>query len=256
MVRVAVTGAAGNVGRQALPALEDHEVTAFTHQERDDIDSTVLDVTDAEAFTDALADHDALVHLAANPSPDANWEDVRAVNVDGVYNAYEAAVANDVDRVVFASTNHVVQMYNIDDPERPETLTTGDVQTVDPDDPPRPDSYYGITKVAGEAFGSYYADRHGLEVLNLRIGWLMTADELRDTQDAPENEACFARAMWLSPRDCRDAVRSALTAPVSEACVTVNVVSRNDDRYLSITPTLRRIGYTPRDNATETLQDV
>lgn len=253
MARIAVTGAAGNVGRQALAAFDDHDLTPITHSEHDDIDGVVLDIADSDAFTEALADHDVLIHLAANPSPDAEWDAVRDVNIDGTYHAYEAAVANDLDRVVYASSNHATGMYNVDDPARPETMREH-ARTVDPDDPPRPDSYYGITKVAGEAIGNYYADRHGLAVLNLRIGWLMSRDELADAVDGEESTSRFARAMWLSHRDCRDAIRRAATASVPETPLTLNVVSRNDGRFLSLTPTLRAIGYRPRDDATEELR--
>lgn len=103
--------------------------------------------------------------------------------------------------------------------------------------------------------GSYYATRHGLAVVNLRIGWLMDEGELADTQDGSASKARFARAMWLSPRDCRCALRCAVTASLSDSPVTVHVTSRNDDRYLSLTETATTLGYTPRDNATEALED-
>lgn len=254
MPRIAVTGAAGNVGQQAMQAFDDHDVTPITHHEYDDLDSIVFDVTDSDAFVDALGDQDILVHLAANPSPAAEWDAAQSVNIDGTYHAYEAAAENDLDRVVYASSNHAVGMYNADDPLDPESAVTDGAYAVQPDDPPNPDSYYGVSKVTGEALGAYYANRHGLEVVNLRIGWLMDADQLADTQDEPESKAQFARAMWLSPRDCRCALRCAVIADLSKSPVTVHVTSRNDDRYLSLTETATTLGYKPRDNATETLE--
>ncbi len=253
MANVALTGAAGNVGREALAALREseHEVTPITHREREGIDSIVLDVTDREALVDALDGQDAVVHLAGNPSPDAGWESVLNVNIDGTRNVYEAAVENDLDRVVFASTNHVSQMHNIADVSVPESLRA-DADAVRPDDPTRPDSYYAVSKVSGEALGSYYADRHGLDVVNLRIGWLLDPESLREKQSLPEEKARYARAMWLSPRDCRDAALASVDASV-EGAVSVNVVSRNTERYLSLTETMREIGYEPRDDSAEVL---
>lgn len=251
-MKVAITGADGNVGRQALEALSDHDLTALTHSETEDIDSEVADVTDAERVEEVLSGQDAVVHLAANPSPDADWEGVNDVNVDGAYNVFEACVENDVSRVVFASSNHVSHMSNARDPAEPESLVEAP-SVVDADDPPRPDSYYGVSKVAGEALGSYYADRHGLEVINLRIGWLLEDSELEETQEKSEDHARYARAMWLSPRDCRVAIESATTAQLPESPMTVNAVSANDDRYLSLTHAIRGIGYRPRDNASEAL---
>ncbi len=254
MARIAITGADGNVGRQALAAFDgtDHEITPITHSETEDLDGVVLDVTDYDALLEALAGHDIVVHLAANPSPEADWASVSEVNIDGTYNVYEAATETGLDRVVFASTNHTTNMYNTADPTEPESMVeTPDV--VDPDDPPRPDSYYGVSKVAGEALGSYYADRHGLDVVHVRIGWLLDEDDLRETQNEGDAHARYARAMWLSPRDCRNAIRGATTADLRENPTTVNVVSANDERYLSLTHALRGIDYRPRDNATETL---
>lgn len=257
MVRIAITGAAGRVGREAAAALDDHDTRLLTHRRHDDLDSTVLEITDRDAVREALEGIDVLVHLAANPSPYAEWDALKGPNVDGVYNAYEAAIENDLDRVVFASSNHAVHMHNVGDPAEPETIASADaVRPIAPDDPPLPDSYYGVTKVLGEALGNYYAHRHALEVISLRIGWLMSPEELRETQSDPEVDSRFARAMWLSPPDCRQAVRAAATESISESPLTVNAVSRNDERYLSLTHTQRALDYRPRDNATEALDDV
>lgn len=258
MSTIAITGAEGNVGRVLSEGFDDHEVTRITYHEQEDMDSIVCDVTDREAFTDALAGRDVLVHLAGNSSPYADWDDLKEPNLDGVYNAYEAAIENDLDRVVFASSNHAVNMGDITVADDPETMRE-DAPAVYPTTASRPDSYYGITKVAGEAFGSYYAKRHDIEVVNVRIGWLMSHDELEATQENPESEypedaARFARAMWLSPRDCRHVMQRAATANVAENPLTVHAVSRNDERYLSLTHTQRTLGYRPRDNAAEALE--
>ncbi|UPV99324.1 NAD(P)-dependent oxidoreductase [Halorussus gelatinilyticus] len=254
-MNVAITGAAGRVGREALLALCGHDVTPITHRDHDELEGPTLDVTDREAFAEALAGQDALVHLAGNPSPDADWESVFGPNVGGTYNAYEAARENDLDRVVFASSNHAVQMHNAADPAEPESLRE-DARTVRPDDPTRPDSYYGVSKVAAESLGDFYADRHGLEVVNLRIGWLMDEDELRETQTGDESEEAkrFARAMWLSPGDCREVVERAVDADLPESPVVAHAVSRNDDRYLSLTETMRKLDYRPRDDSAEAVE--
>jgi L-arabinose 1-dehydrogenase [NAD(P)+] len=259
MTAIAINGAAGNVGRVLLAGFDGHEVTPLTYDDEDDIDGIVCDVLDREAFTEALAGQDVLIHLAGNASAYADWDDVREVNIDGVYNAYEAAVANGLDRVVYASSNHAVNMADVADPSEPETMKPN-APTVSADIDARPDSYYGVTKVAGEAIGNYYAARHGIEVVHARIGWLMSREELEGTQEDPDHPcpgayARFARAMWLSHRDCRDLLERAATADLQENPVTAHGVSRNDERYLSLTETQRALGYRPRDNAGEALRD-
>jgi len=251
-MQVAVTGAAGSVGRATLDALAptDHAVTPITHRETD-LDGVVLDVTDRDAVADALAGHDAVVHLAADPSPTAGWDDVLGPNVDGTYSVFEAAVAGGLSRVVFASTNHVQQAYNAADlaTEHGTETAVATPHAVHPEEPARHDSYYAVSKVAGEALGSYYADRHDLAVVNARIGWLLTPSELREKADLPPERARYARAMWLSPRDWGDFVRSALDSPLPRTPLSVNVTSENAERYLSLVETRRTLGYNPKDDS-------
>lgn len=257
MARIGLTGAAGNVGRELLDAFEDdeHEIVPFTHSAHEDVDSEILDVSDPDEVREKLDNVDTVIHLAGASSPDADWDTVVDINVHGTKNVLDAAVENGIDRVVFASSNHAVGMYNTSDPGDPESMTVDDARTVAPDDPTRPDSFYGVSKVACEGLTNYYADVHGLEVVNVRIGWYMDEDDLRDNtnEDVEPGTARFARSTWLSPRDCRDIHRKAAVVDLPESPLTVNAVSRNDERFYSITETMRTIGYEPRDNAAETL---
>ncbi|RDI69750.1 NAD-dependent epimerase/dehydratase family protein, partial [Halopelagius longus] len=167
----------------------------------------------------------------------------------------DAMVENGVDRMVFASSNHAVGMYNAADEHDPEKMTLADAEPVRADAPMRPDSFYGVSKVACEGLTDLYATRHGLDVVNLRIGWYMSAEDLESNtgDDVEPEKARFARSTWLSPRDCRDVHRKAALSDLSESPVTVNAVSRNDDRYFSLTETMQAIGYEPRDNSAEVL---
>ena len=255
MTRIAVTGASGNVGREILGAFgDDHEVLAFTHSEHEDIDSELLDVTDSDDVRAKVDDADVVVHLAGASSPDAEWEAVSETNVQGTKRVLDAMLENGVDRMVFASSNHAVGMYNAADETDPESMTD-DARPVRADASPRPDSFYGVSKVACEGLTNFYADRYGIETVNVRIGWYMSEDDLAANtgEDVEPGRARFARSTWLSPRDCRDVLRKAALADLSESPVTVNAVSRNDERFYSITETMRAVGYRPRDNAAETL---
>jgi len=255
MARIAVTGATGNVGREVLEAFgsTDHDLTPISRTVHADIDTQLLDVVDRERFVELLEGHDTLIHLAANPSPSADWDSVVGPNIEGTYNAYEAAVRTDLDRVVFASTNHVVNMYAVGDPDDPESMREGPIEAIHPDVPPLADSYYGVSKIAGEAVGNLYAHREGLAVVNLRIGWLQSVDQLVENADDPEVDTRFAKAMFLSPQDCRQAFLAAATTELAKTPLTVNVISRNDERFLSLTESHQQLDYHPRDNASELL---
>jgi len=63
-MHVAITGAAGKVGRVVSDAFDTEDVTLLTHNEHEDLDSELLDGTDRDAFVAAVADADVLVHLA------------------------------------------------------------------------------------------------------------------------------------------------------------------------------------------------
>lgn len=77
--------------------------------------------------------------------------------------------------------------------------------------------------------------------------WNQTGDDVEPGKDR------FAGAMWLSPHDCRDVHRKAATVDLPETPVTINAVSRNDERFYSIIETMQTLDYEPRDNAAETL---
>jgi L-arabinose 1-dehydrogenase [NAD(P)+] len=251
MADIAITGAAGDVGRALLDGFENHEVEPFTHNPHDDLDSTLLDVTDPDDVHEMLTGFDTVVHLAGASEPTADWEPVVETNIEGTKNVYDAAVENGIDRVVFASSNHAVGTYNIEAVDDPETMRTDEFSIVTPEHKGRPDSFYGISKDACEGISSYYAVRHGVEAVNLRIGWLMDEETLREEADAPETEARFARAMWLSPRDCRDLVEKAATVDLPESPITLHGISRNADRAMSLSETQQAVGYRPRDDSSE-----
>jgi len=247
---IVVTGAAGSVGREALRALSAHDVTPVTHHETPDVDGVVVDIEDREAVSDVIAGHDAVVHLAANPDPGADWDDVVGPNIEGTYNVYRAAVEADLDRVVFASTNHVQQNHVLGGTNDVETLPD-QPRSITASDDYRPDSYYGVSKITGEAMGSYHADRDGIEVVNLRIGWLLTREELRDLQDDSEKVAQFSRAVWLSPEDCRQGIRKATTESLTENPLSVNLVSANREGYFSVVEAQCGFSYRPEHDSAD-----
>lgn len=252
MATIGVTGAGGNVGRQTLQALEetDHDVKPITHSEHDDIDSELMELTDEESVMDAVEGCDIVFHYAAIATNADTWAESSNTDIDGTQRVYAAAVEHDVDRVVYASSNHAVQFASANAAKDKHDLVE-QPEMVRPDDPVRPDGFYAITKVTGEALGSFYADRHGIEVINLRIGYLLTREELQAKQD--EDIGQYARAQWLSPRDCRNAARKAVTADIPRNPLTVHLLSRNQERYLSIGEAMRGLGYRPKDDSSEAL---
>ena len=147
--------------------------------ERPGEEQVVADVTDLAAMVDATQGVDAVVHLAGVVG-ESTWPAISHANIEGTYATLEAARRAGVQRVVLASSNHASGFT----PRPAEGLLREE------DAPPRPDTYYGVAKVAMEALGSLYHDRYGMDVVCLRIGSAFA-----------EPTTTRMLATWLSPDD-------------------------------------------------------
>jgi len=185
----------------------------------------VADVTDLDAMVDAAQGVDAVVHLAGVVG-ESTWPAISHANIEGTYATIEAARRAGVRRVVLASSNHATGF----------TPRPGSGLLREEDAPPRPDTYYGVAKVAMEALGSLYADRYGMDVVCLRIGSAFA-----------EPTTTRMLATWLSPADSVSLVEAALRAP-SPGFSVVWGVSANTRNWWDLTAA-RALGYEPADDA-------
>src|SRR6204780_1878679 len=191
---ILVTGAAGLVGTMLPPRLarpgrtvrllDTVPITAGPGEE-----AVTASVTDLDAMTEACRNAAAVVHLGG-VSTEAPWRQILEVNIDGTYAVFEAARRAGVGRVVYASSNHAVGFSPRADFPVPDYAF------------PAPDTYYGVSKVAGEALGSLYYHRYGLDAICIRI---LTCD------DRPPDVR--ALSTWLSPDDAGRLFECCLTAP-------------------------------------------
>ena len=160
--RLLLTGAAGGLGRslraplKALTQMLRLSDLAAIAGAQDGEEIVQCDLADGAAVQALLEGVDAVVHMGG-VSVDGPWEPILAANIIGLRHLYEAARRHDVKRVVFASSNHAIGF-------NPRT------RRIDANDPTRPDSNYGVSKVFGEALSRLYWDRYGIETVCLRIG--------------------------------------------------------------------------------------
>lgn len=224
-----LTGAAGTLGR-VLRAPLGRACHRLRLSDRLPLDGGLAaheeqqpcDLADRAAVQALLQGVDAVVHLGG-VSVESPYEQIAPANLDGVFHLYEAARLAGTRRIVFASSNHVTGGY-----ERGAALS--------PQDPPRPDGYYGLSKLFGEGMARLYWDRYGIESVCLRIG---TA-----TAEPPDARAL---STWLSHADLQRLVLAALRAP-AVGCLTVYGVSANPERWWS-EDGWAQIGYRPQDSA-------
>lgn len=238
---VLMTGSEGQVGRTILDRLSEeyewrlldrHPPTGDWAAER-----IVGDVTDDEVVREAMAGCGAVVHLAGDPRPSAQWDSVVSNNIDGTNTVLEAAVAADVEKVVFASSNHVVGHHETD--RQPDLYSRDSTVELDRTDCPRPGNLYGVSKATGELLGRYYHDEHDVSFIGVRIGNLTGA--------GPPEGYPRGRAMWLSARDCAHLFERCLEAEYGFEIV--YGISDNATKFYSLDRAREILEYEPKDDS-------
>jgi uronate dehydrogenase len=231
---VLVTGAAGGVGghlrrelagRYDLRLSDVRPLPARAKGERF-AKANIARLADALRITKGV---DAIVHLGGY-SVEGPWEDILEANIVGCYNVFEAARRRGVKRVLFATSNHAVGFYRRD-------------ETIDHRAPVRPDGRYGVSKVFGEALGSLYADKYGLEVFCMRLG---------NVADAPADARKLS--IWFSPRDLAQLCVIGLEHPGIKFEI-VYGISANTRRWYD-NANAERLGYRPLDDSEPQAADV
>jgi nucleoside-diphosphate-sugar epimerase len=212
---------------------------------------TLSDLSDLVVLEQAMQGIDVVVHMAADPRLEADWESILASNLIGPRNVFEAARRCGVRRVIYASSVTVnwgtllyEEPYKLLYEGRYAELSPADLPMVTVDRPPRPTSYYPASKVWGEALARVYSDSHGLSMICLRIGGV-------NAEDRPPFEEGWARSAWLSQRDVAQMVQRAIEAPDDVHYGVFYVVSNNTWRWLDIDSGRLALGYAPQDNAEE-----
>lgn len=229
MSTILMTGAAGGVGtlmrpRLARPGRTLRLLDLAPLEPGAGEEAVQASVTDLDAMTQACAGADALIHLGGI-SKEAPWQRILDVNIHGTYTVFEAARRAGVPRVVFASSNHAVGFHTPDEYPVAEAVI------------PYPDTYYGVSKVAGEALGALYAKRYGLDVISIRI------------------LSCFARPLnlrmlstWLSPDDCARLLEACLAVEKPGYRLVYGVSDNTRGGWVSLEEA-RALGYEPKDDS-------
>jgi len=232
-MRVLVTGAAGSIGSVVCSGLVDrgYDVVGLDRMvEPEGFTGTwfTADCGDPDALA-AVFDKgagagvlDAVVHLASIPN-EASLPEILDSHVVTTGALLDAMVAHGVNRMVFASSNHAVGRT-----ERTDLLGTG-VR-------PRPDTFYGVGKVAAEALLSLYVDRYGIDAVALRIGSFL-----------PQPESRRHLSTWLSHDDSVRMVDACLTTPDPGFAV-IYGISANTRAWWDLEAG-KALGYSPRDDA-------
>lgn len=209
-MKILITGGTGRVGRSVVAELQnDHELLVFA---RDPPSAPIAarfvqgDHTDLGQVYSAMAGVDAVVHLAAIPSPLRHPPDVVfRNNVLGTFNVAEAAASLGVKKVVYSSSGSALGFAYRSRPFIPDYLP------MDEEHPLRPQDPYGLSKWLGEEILESVTRRSGVRTICLRPPTVLTPESYSEQVPRmlakPGPNTLFA---YVDARDLAQAVRLAL----------------------------------------------
>jgi len=214
-MRVLVTGAAGQIGRQIVDELSrDHDLCLIDRLPIKGRPSLVADLSrepptgrirrlfssKSRCWNDVFKGAQVVVHLAAEIRPQSAWETVLDDNIRATWNVIEAAANSGVSRVIFASSNWAVKA--LENRIAPDCYRN-DGPKMKYDACPAPLTAYGLSKATGELMGRMFVDSGRLRsFVAVRIG-----NYGREPSKNP-----VSRKLWIGVHDIRSLFRRCVEA--------------------------------------------
>lgn len=223
-MRIAVTGGSGKAGRAIVRDLHEHghdvrNIDLVPSPESSSPSSPVpllvADVTDFGQTLEALDGCEAVVHLAAIPSPvHATPDVVFRTNAVSTHAVFSAAVRLGMRRVVWASSETTLGLPFDRPPDR---------VPVDEDSDSRPESSYALSKVVGEEMARHFSRWSGIPFVGLRFSNIMVRADYESFPAFWDDPQLRKWNLWsyVDESHVADSVRRALEADVRGADVFV-----------------------------------
>ncbi len=235
--RVLLTGAAGRIGSGFFEAcgerydftLVDRSADLLQDRNLDRHERVVLDLVDYDRVLTVCSGIDTVVHLGADPSPEAGFDNsLLANNIRATYSVFSAAVAAGCARVVFASSIHAV----LGHPRRSWPIQESALIW--------PVNMYGVSKCTGESIARQFASSKGLPSIAIRIAsyeapWIATH---------PDRGVLSS---YLSSRDMNQLLCRCIDTDEIDFAI-VHGQSNNQQPHLSLDGTTALLGYRPDDD--------
>ena len=262
--RVLVTGAAGYIASQLLPAFRERYDLVLLDVTKKDRDGTLVEGVetvnlhdpDMGEYRSYFQGVDSVVHLAWRRSGGVgqprDLEDFypEHANVHLAYNIYRASLESGVRRVVVASSNHAADWYEHN------LIHDKKMEVVDPYQLPISDNFYGWAKATYEHLGFLFATGvfgRKLENVQVRIG---APREIRLEDFKPDDIRTYKRDLgaYISPRDLQQLfTRSIETESIENEhgipWLVVYGISGNTRSFWSLSNARRVLGYEPEDDS-------
>lgn len=207
-MKIAITGASGGIGRAIVALAEErgHSVVGIDRVEHPDVAANaqrrfvLADMGDYETLLQAFAGCDAVIHMAAIPSPGRHPDHiVHNNNVVGSYNVLQAAADNSILRVCQASSvNAIGHAFS--------KVPHYDYFPIDEDHPNYSEDPYSLSKWICEQQADAFVRRYpGMTIASLRFHFVCDDRSVAKGYYDPFPEK--ARHLWAYTR--RDAAADA-----------------------------------------------
>jgi nucleoside-diphosphate-sugar epimerase len=209
-MKVAVTGAAGRLGKYVVQELLEHghEVKGLSLMPAAEIaiPQVAVDITEFDQVFKGLDECEAIIHLAAIPTPyEKRPNDVLMANTIGTNNVLQAAIARKIKRIACASSDSAFGLvFSHNEALMPDYLP------MDERHPDRPNDYYGLSKVFSEQICDALAVRNpGISFTSLRISMIIEPQNYAQPRfvSMHTDPRAGSRNLW-SFLDSRDAARA------------------------------------------------
>ncbi|RYE86482.1 MAG: NAD(P)-dependent oxidoreductase [Hyphomicrobiales bacterium] len=195
-MKIAITGGSGGIGRaiteQALARGDsivsiDRVPAAERH---DNVEYIVAEMSDYDALVKAFAGCDAMIHMAAIPSPFHQPDHVvHNNNVVGSYNAMRAAIENGIMRICQASSVNAIGLSYSREGHF-------DYLPLDEEHPNYTEEPYGLSKWICEAQADTFARRYeDISIASIRFHWVVPDRDLA-VKAFNNSDADTAKHLW------------------------------------------------------------
>ncbi len=274
--RVLITGAAGQISSQIIPAFrERYDLTLVDTRPADhanDIIEADVSDPDIEKYRGHFKGVDAIVHnvRALKPGVETvapwHWHKerpgsepaegyfVERLNVDMAFNVLRLALEEGVRRVVITSSNHAADWHET-------KLHDGRLDMVGPETYPLSDNFYGWAKATYEHLGFVFATgRLGRVVENVQVR--VGAPRPIVAEDFIGDETSYKRNLgaYISERDMAQLYSKSIEAEDIRNADGIPFqifygISNNTRAFWSIANAREVIGYAPEDDSEHVFAD-
>lgn len=233
---ILVTGSSGRIGRAVVQELQarGQTVRGFDRVATPGLADMVVGTLTSEADV-ARAVHEVhtVIHLGATPDDGDFLAEIVPNNIVGVYHIFEQAQCAGVKRLIVASSGQVVWYQRLTGPF-----------PIDATVQPTPRYWYAAAKMFLEGAGRSFAEKFGIEVIAVRLGWCpRTPAQVEEIRAEP-----WAQDVYLSPNDAGRFFACAVEATLAQKFTVVYATSKPKRMLYDLDTCKRLVGFEPNES--------